>query len=67
MWPLSHVRGRKLTFWASAYTLWLRRREQYQAAIRSQTQRRTIAEVIAQTARREPVQMSSITASPRPA
>ena len=46
---------RDWTAWASAYKIWLRRREQYQATIRSQTKNRTIAEMIAQTARHEPI------------
>ena len=50
---------RDWTAWASAYTLWLRRREQYQAAIQSQTKHRTLTEVIAQTARHEPISISA--------
>jgi len=50
---------RDWTAWASAYKLWLRRREQYQAAIQSQTKNRTIAEVIARTARHEPISVSA--------
>ena len=50
---------RDWTAWASAYKLWLRRREQYQAAIQSQTRHRTITEVIAQTARHEPISISA--------
>jgi hypothetical protein len=47
---------RDWTAWASAYKLWLRRREQYRAAIqllRAETQ--TIAELIQKTARHEPI------------
>ena len=50
---------RDWTAWASAYKLWLRRREQYKAAIHSQTKHRTISEVIAQTARRETISISA--------
>ena len=47
---------RDWTAWASAYKVWLRRREQYQAAVRSlQAQTQTIAEMIEKTARREPI------------
>ena len=50
---------RDWTAWASAYKLWLRRREQYKAAIHSQTKHRTISEVIAQTARHETISISA--------
>lgn len=47
---------RDWTAWASAYQLWLRRREQYQAAIRTlRTEGQTIADMIAKTARHEPI------------
>jgi len=42
--------------WASAYKIWLRRREQYQAAIQAlRSQTPTIAAMIEITARHEPV------------
>ena len=53
--PPDVVWVRDWTAWASAYKLCLKRREQYQSAIQSQTRNRTIAEVIAQTARHEPI------------
>jgi hypothetical protein len=44
------------TAWASAYQLWLRRREQYQAAIQTlRAKERTIADMIAKTARHDPI------------
>ncbi len=51
---------RDWTAWASAYKIWLRRREQYQAAIRSlRTQTRTIANMIEKTARHESISVSA--------
>jgi len=51
---------RDWTAWASAYQLWLRRREQYQTTIRSlQAKNRTIAEMIALTARHEPIPIAA--------
>ncbi len=51
---------RDWTAWASAYKIWLRRREQYQAAIRSlRASTKTIAEMIAKTARHEPISVSA--------
>ncbi len=50
---------RDWTAWASAYQLWLRRRKQYQAAIDSQTRGRSIADVIARTARHEPIPVTA--------
>jgi len=51
---------RDWTAWASAYQLWLRRREQYQATIRSlQAKNLTIAEMIAQTSRHEPIPIAA--------
>lgn len=51
---------RDWTAWASAYQLWLRRREQYQTTIRSlQARNRTIADMIAQTARHEPIPVAA--------
>jgi hypothetical protein len=47
---------RDWTAWASAYKVWLRRREQYRAAVqalRSKTQ--TFAAIIERTARHEPI------------
>jgi hypothetical protein len=47
---------RDWTAWASAYQVWLRRREQYQAAIGSlRTKTQTIAEMIEKTARHESI------------
>lgn len=47
---------RDWTAWASAYKLWLHRREQYQAAIQSlRTNEETIADMIAKTARHDPI------------
>jgi hypothetical protein len=44
------------TAWASAYQVWLRRREQYQATIQSlRSQTQTIVEMIEKTARRESI------------
>jgi hypothetical protein len=49
---------RDWTAWASAHKLWLRRREQYRAAVESlRTETRTIAEMIAKTARHEPIRI----------
>ncbi len=51
---------RDWTAWASAYKIWLRRREQYQAAIQSlRAHTQTIAEMIAKTARHEPISVSA--------
>ena len=47
---------RDWTAWASAYKVWLRRRGQYQAAIRSlEAENRSFAQLIEKTARREPI------------
>ena len=47
---------RDWTAWASAYKVWLRRRGQYQAAIRSlETENRSFAQLIEKTARRESI------------
>lgn len=47
---------RDWTAWASAYKLWLRRREQYQAAIASlRAHIPTIADMISRTARHESI------------
>jgi hypothetical protein len=44
------------TAWASAYQVWLRRREQYQATIQSlRQQTQTTAEMIEKTARHESI------------
>ena len=50
---------RDWTAWASAYKLWLRLYNQYQAAIQSETKQRTITEIIAQTARHETISISA--------
>ena len=48
------------TAWASAYQVWLRRREQYQSAIRSlRAETQTIAKMIERTARRDPIPVSA--------
>lgn len=47
---------RDWTAWASAYKLWLRRREQYRAAIvRLRAETDSVASMIARTARHEPI------------
>lgn len=44
------------TAWASAYKLWLRRREQYQAAIQAlRAKKQTVADMISETARHDPI------------
>ena len=51
---------RDWTAWASAYNLWLRRREQYQATIQSlRAETGTIAKLIEKIARREPIPIPS--------
>ena len=54
--PADDAWVRDWTAWASAYRLWLRRREQYRATI-AQLQRQvpSIAGMIAKTARHEPI------------
>ncbi|NIR64127.1 MAG: hypothetical protein GWO10_10230 [candidate division Zixibacteria bacterium] len=48
------------TAWASAYKVWLRRREQYQATIQSlRTKTPSIADMIEKTARHEPIPVSA--------
>lgn len=48
------------TAWASAYQVWLRRREQYQATIHSlRAKNPTIAEMIEKTARHEPIPVAA--------
>ncbi len=47
---------RDWTVWASAYKLWLHRREQYRAAIvRLRAETDSVASLIARTARHEPI------------
>lgn len=49
---------RDWTAWASAYRLWLGRREQYQAAIQSfQAEGQSVSELIKKTGRHESVQI----------
>lgn len=49
---------RDWTAWASAYKLWLRRRDQYRAAIdRLRAQTDSVANLIARTARHEPIHL----------
>ncbi len=51
---------RDWTAWASAYQIWLRRREQYQATIQAlRTESQTLAEMIEKTARHEPIPISA--------
>ncbi len=51
---------RDWTAWASAYQLWLRRREQYRAAIeRLQQETGTVVEMIERTARHEPIPIAA--------
>jgi hypothetical protein len=48
------------TAWASAYKLWLRRREQYQTTIQAlRAKKQTIADMISETARHAPIPISS--------
>ena len=48
------------TAWASAYQVWLRRRQQYQATIQSfRTTTQTLVEMIEKTARHEPMTVSA--------
>ena len=47
---------RDWTAWASAYKVWLRRREQYQAVIQSlQAEIQSFSQLIEKTARHEPI------------
>jgi len=58
--PADEAWVRDWTAWASAYKLWLRRREQYRSAVQSlRTETRTIVEMIARTARYEPIHVST--------
>lgn len=58
--PPNEAWVRDWTAWASAYQVWLRRREQYQAAIRSlRAETQTIAEMIERTARHDPIPVSA--------
>lgn len=51
---------RDWTAWASAYSLWLRRRQQYQSAIQAlRGQTRTITAMIEKTSRHEPIPVSA--------
>lgn len=51
---------RDWTAWASAYKVWLRRREQYQAAVHAlRVKAPDYASVIERTARREPISVSA--------
>jgi hypothetical protein len=48
------------TAWASTYKLWLRRREQYRVAIQSlRAENQSLAEMIAKTARHEPIRIAA--------
>ncbi|MBI5566087.1 MAG: hypothetical protein HY870_14420 [Chloroflexi bacterium] len=58
--PADDAWVRDWTAWASAYRLWLRRRDQYQTTIRAlQARTPTFAEVIARTARHEPIPIAA--------
>ncbi len=58
--PPNEAWVRDWTAWASAYQVWLRRREQYQAAIKSlRAEAQTIAEMLEKTARHEPIPVSA--------
>ncbi len=47
---------RDWTAWASAYKVWLRRREQYKAAVRAlRAKTTTFASIVERTARHEPI------------
>jgi hypothetical protein len=49
---------RDWTAWASAYKVWLRRREQYRTAIKSlRADTQTVSEMIEKTARHESIQV----------
>jgi hypothetical protein len=51
---------RDWTAWASAYKLWLRRREQYQDTIQAlRAEKQTIADMISETARHDPIPISA--------
>lgn len=54
--PAQEAWVRDWTVWASAYRLWLRRRDQYKAAIqRLRAESNTVAAVIERTARHDPI------------
>jgi hypothetical protein len=58
--PADDAWVRDWTAWASAYKLWLRRREQYQTAIQSlRAETRTVAAMIEKTARHEPIPVAA--------
>jgi hypothetical protein len=58
--PPNEAWVRDWTAWASAYQVWLRRREQYQSAIRSlRAETQTIAKMIERTARHDPIPVSA--------
>ncbi len=50
---------RDWTAWASAYQIWLRRREQYRATVHALTESKSIVEMIARTARHEPIPVAA--------
>jgi hypothetical protein len=51
---------RDWTAWASAYQVWLRRREQYQVAIQTlRAEAGTFADLIEKTARHEPLRVAA--------
>jgi hypothetical protein len=58
--PPNEAWVRDWTAWASAYKIWLRRREKYQSAIQSlRAETQTIAEMIERTARHDPIPVSA--------
>lgn len=57
--PAHEAWVRDWTAWASAYRLWLRRRQQYNAAIqRLRAESNSVAHVIERTARHDPIPVS---------
>ncbi|MBI3944913.1 MAG: hypothetical protein HY321_03270 [Armatimonadetes bacterium] len=58
--PASPAWVRDWTAWASAYTLWLRRREQYRSAIQAlRMGTDTVTQVIEKTARHDPIPVAA--------
>ncbi|MBX2998802.1 MAG: hypothetical protein KF893_09860 [Caldilineaceae bacterium] len=57
--PAHEAWVRDWTAWASAYRLWLRRRQQYKSAIqRLRAESSSVADVIERTARHDPIPVS---------
>lgn len=58
--PPNEAWVRDWTAWASAYKVWLRRRQQYQAAIQSlRTGSKSIVDIIEKTARHDTIQVTT--------